>query len=83
MLDAGLTTPLSPFVTNLGLILALSFLGTVIFAFAVGGILMVLHDEGMFGIDSHHEPSGLLLFSTVLAAVDPVSVLAVFEEVRH
>ncbi|XP_055710493.1 Na(+)/H(+) exchanger beta-like [Phlebotomus papatasi] len=82
MLDAGLTTPLSPFVANIGLILALSFLGTVIFAFSVGGILMIMNDKGMFGIDSHHEPAGLLLFSTVIAAVDPVSVLAVFEEVR-
>ncbi|CAG0879943.1 unnamed protein product [Cyprideis torosa] len=70
------------FFDNLGTIILYAVLGTVINAFAIGGCLYGLSlvaeyvglPEGLRGVD-------IFVFSTIVSAVDPVSVLAIFQEI--
>ncbi|CAG0888622.1 unnamed protein product [Cyprideis torosa] len=68
------------FFNNLGSILIFAVVGTLINAFALGGTLYFFSlggmgfPEGLRGVD-------ILLFSIIISAVDPVSVLAIFQEI--
>ncbi|XP_048848751.1 Na(+)/H(+) exchanger beta-like isoform X3 [Brienomyrus brachyistius] len=81
ILDAGYFLPLRPFMENLGTILMFAVLGTLWNAFFVGGILY-----GVCRLDSAHlagvDLLACLLFGSMVSAVDPVAVLAVFEEIH-
>lgn len=81
ILDAGYFLPIRPFIENLGTILMFAVVGTLWNSFFIGSILF-----GVCQIESTNLkvvtllPS--LLFGAVISAVDPVAVLAVFEEIH-
>ncbi|MEE6510742.1 hypothetical protein FKM82_030868, partial [Ascaphus truei] len=81
VLDAGYFMPNRLFFGNLGTILLYAVIGTVWNAAAIG---LSLYGVYMTGIMGNLEISLLefLLFGSLIAAVDPVAVLAVFEEVH-
>ncbi|KAJ8289212.1 hypothetical protein COCON_G00018710 [Conger conger] len=81
ILDAGYFLPIRPFTENVGTILMFAVVGTLWNSFFVGGLL--------YGVCRVGGPSlqgvGLLsclLFGSIISAVDPVAVLAVFEEIH-
>uniref|UniRef100_A0A8C6P1L4 Sodium/hydrogen exchanger n=1 Tax=Nothobranchius furzeri TaxID=105023 RepID=A0A8C6P1L4_NOTFU len=81
ILDAGYFLPIRPFMENLGTILMFAVIGTLWNAFFIGGLL--------YGIcqisNSDLTAIGILpclLFGSIISAVDPVAVLAVFEEIH-
>ncbi|XP_052653331.1 sodium/hydrogen exchanger 3 [Harpia harpyja] len=81
VLDAGYFMPNRLFFGNLGSILLYAVIGTVWNAATTGLSLYGVYRTGIMG----HLNSGLLdflLFGSLIAAVDPVAVLAVFEEVH-
>ncbi|XP_056089931.1 sodium/hydrogen exchanger 1 [Rhinichthys klamathensis goyatoka] len=81
ILDAGYFLPIRPFTENLGTILMFAVVGTLWNAFFVGGLLYgVCQLEGaeLERVDL----LSCLLFGTIISAVDPVAVLAVFEEIH-
>ncbi|XP_015227365.1 PREDICTED: Na(+)/H(+) exchanger beta-like isoform X1 [Cyprinodon variegatus] len=81
ILDAGYFLPIRPFMENLGTILMFAVVGTLWNAFFVGGLLFaicLIPQTPVLNI-------GLLpclLFGSIISAVDPVAVLAVFEEIH-
>ncbi|XP_048881089.1 sodium/hydrogen exchanger 1 isoform X1 [Brienomyrus brachyistius] len=81
ILDAGYFLPIRPFSENLGTILMFAVVGTLWNSFFIGGLLYaVCQIEG-----TDLQSIGLLpcfLFASVISAVDPVAVLAVFEEIH-
>ncbi|KAI1894836.1 hypothetical protein AGOR_G00119850 [Albula goreensis] len=81
ILDAGYFLPIRPFTENVGTILMFAVVGTLWTAFFVGGLLFaVCQIEG-----THLSTVDLLaclLFGSIISAVDPVAVLAVFEEIH-
>ncbi|XP_063041114.1 sodium/hydrogen exchanger 3-like [Engraulis encrasicolus] len=81
ILDAGYFMPNKLFFSNLGAILIFAIIGTCWNAAAVGLSLWGCYEGGAMGtLDI-----GLLqflLFGSLIAAVDPVAVIAVFEEVH-
>ncbi|KFQ49991.1 Sodium/hydrogen exchanger 3, partial [Nestor notabilis] len=81
VLDAGYFMPNRLFFGNLGSILLYAVIGTVWNAATTGLSLYGVYQTGIMG----HLDTGLLdflLFGSLIAAVDPVAVLAVFEEVH-
>ncbi|XP_077077705.1 sodium/hydrogen exchanger 1 isoform X2 [Siphateles boraxobius] len=81
ILDAGYFLPIRPFTENLGTILMFAVVGTLWNAFFVGGLLYgVCRLEGTEL--EHVDLLSCLLFGTIISAVDPVAVLAVFEEIH-
>ncbi|XP_037237734.1 sodium/hydrogen exchanger 3 [Falco rusticolus] len=81
VLDAGYFMPNRLFFGNLGSILLYAVIGTVWNAATTGLSLYGVYRTGIMG----HLKTGLLdflLFGSLIAAVDPVAVLAVFEEVH-
>ncbi|XP_006113112.2 sodium/hydrogen exchanger 3 isoform X2 [Pelodiscus sinensis] len=81
VLDAGYFMPNKLFFGNLGTILLYAVIGTVWNAATTGLSLYGVYLSGIMG----HLNIGLLdflLFGSLIAAVDPVAVLAVFEEVH-
>ncbi|NXV77718.1 SL9A3 protein, partial [Atlantisia rogersi] len=81
VLDAGYFMPNRLFFGNLGSILLYAVIGTIWNAATTGLSLYGVYQTGIMG----HLNSGLLdflLFGSLIAAVDPVAVLAVFEEVH-
>ncbi|XP_059364540.1 sodium/hydrogen exchanger 1-like [Carassius carassius] len=81
ILDAGYFLPIRQFTENLGTILMFAVVGTLWNAFFVGGLLY-----GVCQLKSADLPDvnllSCLLFGSILSAVDPVAVLAVFEEIH-
>lgn len=80
VLDAGYYMPNRSFFDNLGSILTYAVLGTVWNALTIGLCLWAAGLNGLYGT-----PVPLLdalLFSSIISAVDPVAVLAVFEEIH-
>uniref|UniRef100_A0AAY4DNV7 Sodium/hydrogen exchanger n=1 Tax=Denticeps clupeoides TaxID=299321 RepID=A0AAY4DNV7_9TELE len=81
ILDAGYCMPNKLFFSNMGAILVYAVIGTCWNAGAVGISLWGCYEGGAMG---HLEIGFLqfLLFGSLLSAVDPVAVIAVFEEVH-
>ncbi|XP_068603717.1 Na(+)/H(+) exchanger beta-like [Brachionichthys hirsutus] len=81
ILDAGYFLPIRAFTENLGTILMFAVVGTLWNAFFIGGMMYVVCQvEGakLAGVDL----LSCLLFGSIVSAVDPVAVLAVFEEIH-
>ncbi|XP_032413774.1 sodium/hydrogen exchanger 1 isoform X1 [Xiphophorus hellerii] len=86
ILDAGYFLPIRPFVENIGTILMFAVVGTLWNAFFVGGLI---YGVCQLAQDKYSEINlgdiGILpclLFGSIISAVDPVAVLAVFEEIH-
>ena len=81
ILDAGYFMPNRLFFDHLGTILLMAVVGTIFNAMTIGSALYACGVGGLFGAD----PPNILesfLFSSLISAVDPVAVLAVFEEIH-
>ena len=79
--EAGYFMPNRMFFDHLGTVLLMAVVGTIWNAFAIGSGIYVVGLIGWFGTD----PPDLLetlLFSSLISAVDPVAVLALFEEIK-
>ena len=86
MLEAGYFLPKKPFFENIGTILTYAVVGTVINAFGIGLTLYGAYKVGAFG-DFDEDGKELtcvefLLFGSIMSAVDPVTVISVFEDVH-
>ncbi|XP_038652711.1 sodium/hydrogen exchanger 3 isoform X2 [Scyliorhinus canicula] len=81
VLDAGYFMPNRHFFGNLGTILMYAVIGTVWNAATTGLSLYGVFKSGIMG-DLDAGLLEFLLFGSLIAAVDPVAVLAVFEEVH-
>ncbi|TRY58557.1 hypothetical protein DNTS_000400 [Danionella cerebrum] len=81
ILDAGYFLPIRPFTENLGTILMFAVVGTLWNSFFIGGLLY-----GVCQLEGVHlaqvDLLSCLLFGSIISAVDPVAVLAVFEEIH-
>ncbi|KAL7382348.1 hypothetical protein ABVT39_020896 [Epinephelus coioides] len=81
ILDAGYFLPMRPFTENMGTILVFAVVGTLWNAFFIGGMIY-----GVCRIEGNQLASvdllSCLLFGSIVSAVDPVAVLAVFEEIH-
>ncbi|XP_061918290.1 sodium/hydrogen exchanger 1 isoform X1 [Entelurus aequoreus] len=84
ILDAGYFLPIRPFMENLGTILMFAVVGTLWNSFFIGGLLYaVCQIQPNNPSDLHTlELLPCLLFGSIVSAVDPVAVLAVFEEIH-
>ncbi|XP_033950230.1 Na(+)/H(+) exchanger beta-like [Pseudochaenichthys georgianus] len=81
ILDAGYFLPIQAFMENMGTILMFAVVGTLWNVFFIGGMIFaVCQIEGvqLAGVDL----LSCLLFGSIVSAVDPVAVLAVFEEIQ-
>ncbi|CAK6971582.1 sodium/hydrogen exchanger 3-like [Scomber scombrus] len=81
ILDAGYFMPNKLFFSNMGAILVYAVIGTCWNAASVGLSLWGCHQGGAMG-DLDIGLLQYLLFGSLIAAVDPVAVIAVFEEVH-
>ncbi|XP_077363655.1 sodium/hydrogen exchanger 3-like isoform X5 [Festucalex cinctus] len=81
VLDAGYFMPNKLFFRNIGTILVCAVIGTLWNAVSLGFTLCVCQKGGAMG-DLDMDLLHYLLFSSVIAAVDPVAVFSVFEEVH-
>ncbi|KAM4567444.1 Na(+)/H(+) exchanger beta isoform 1-T1 [Fundulus diaphanus] len=81
ILDAGYFLPIRPFMENLGTILMFAVVGTLWNAFFVGGFLFAVCQIPHASL-GHIGLLPCLLFGSIISAVDPVAVLAVFEEIH-
>lgn len=81
VLDAGYFLPIRPFFENLGPILWYAVLGTLWNIFGIGLSLYAVCQVPAFGLTDvsllHN-----LWFGSLIAAVDPVAVLSLFEEIH-
>ncbi|VDM39045.1 unnamed protein product [Toxocara canis] len=77
-LDAGYFMPNKDFFRNFGTIMTYAVFGTLYNTFSIGLTLYILRD--FFKM----QPSliEILIFATLISAVDPVAVLCVFEEIH-
>lgn len=84
ILDAGYFLPIRPFMENLGTILMFAVVGTLWNAFFIGGLLYAVCQINPSNLSTLHSLELLpcLLFGAIISAVDPVAVLAVFEEIH-
>ncbi|XP_055940589.1 Na(+)/H(+) exchanger protein 2-like isoform X2 [Argiope bruennichi] len=80
VLDAGYYMPNRPFFDNLVTILLFAVVGTVFNAMTVGMSLWAVGLTGLYGVEMPLLDT--LLFSSIACAVDPIAVLAVFEEIH-
>lgn len=80
VMDAGYHMPNRLFFDNLMSILMYAVLGTIWNALTIGICLYLCAQTGMFGVQIPLLDT--LLFSSIVSAVDPVAVLAVFEEIH-
>lgn len=81
ILDAGYFLPIRPFTENMGTILVFAVVGTLWNAFFIGGMMYAvcqIEVAQLGGVDL----LSCLLFGSIISAVDPVAVLAVFEEIH-
>ncbi len=80
--DAGFFMPNRLFFDHLGTILLMAVVGTIWNALTIGLSLYGCGQAGIFGEDRDLNILETLLFSSLISAVDPVAVLAVFEEIH-
>ncbi|ESP01736.1 hypothetical protein LOTGIDRAFT_172492 [Lottia gigantea] len=69
------------FIENLGSILLFAVVGTILACFMLGGSLYGLAQAGAMGTIVPISFVQMLVFTSLIVAVDPVAVLAVFEEI--
>nr|XP_015207281.1 PREDICTED: sodium/hydrogen exchanger 2-like isoform X1 [Lepisosteus oculatus] len=81
VLDAGYFLPIRLFFENLGTILWYAVLGTLWNALGIGLSLYGVCQAGPWGLGDLSVLQSLL-FGSLIAAVDPVAVLSVFEEIH-
>ncbi|XP_055464034.1 sodium/hydrogen exchanger 4 [Psammomys obesus] len=81
VLESGYFMPTRPFFENIGSILWWAGLGALVNAFGIGLSLYLVCQVGAFGLGDVTLLQSLL-FGSLISAVDPVAVLAVFEEAR-
>eukprot|EP00096_Caligus_rogercresseyi_P006867 TRINITY_DN2383_c0_g1_i1.p1 TRINITY_DN2383_c0_g1~~TRINITY_DN2383_c0_g1_i1.p1 ORF type:complete len:889 (-),score=207.95 TRINITY_DN2383_c0_g1_i1:856-3522(-) len=79
--DAGYFMPNRLFFDHLGTILLMAVVGTIFNVLTIGLSLWCCGHTGVFGADPPNILE-MLLFSSLISAVDPVAVLAVFEEIH-
>uniref|UniRef100_A0A672YMZ6 Sodium/hydrogen exchanger n=1 Tax=Sphaeramia orbicularis TaxID=375764 RepID=A0A672YMZ6_9TELE len=81
---AGYSLKRRHFFRNMGSILAYAFLGTVISCFIIGllmyGCVMLMKQVGQLGGDFFF--TDCLFFGAIVSATDPVTVLAIFNELQ-
>ncbi|XP_027476067.1 sodium/hydrogen exchanger 5 isoform X7 [Callorhinus ursinus] len=82
VLDSGYFMPSRLFFDNLGAILTYAVVGTLWNAFTTGAALWGLQQAGLVAPRVQASLLDFLLFGSLISAVDPVAVLAVFEEVH-
>ncbi|XP_068438676.1 sodium/hydrogen exchanger 5 [Clinocottus analis] len=80
--DAGYFMPARLFFDNLGAILLYAVVGTLWNAFCTGFCLYAAKLLGVIDVHVQADLMDFLLFGALISAVDPVAVLAVFEEVH-
>ncbi|XP_038107158.1 sodium/hydrogen exchanger 3 isoform X11 [Culex quinquefasciatus] len=80
ILDAGYFMPNRMFFDNIGTILLMAVVGTIFNISTIGFSLWGCGLTGIFGVDLPF--LHVFLFSSLISAVDPVAVLAVFEEIH-
>ncbi|XP_022122223.2 sodium/hydrogen exchanger 3 isoform X2 [Pieris rapae] len=80
ILDAGYFMPNRLFFDHLGTILLFAVVGTVFNTLTIGLSLWACGQTGMFAFQT--PLLDMLLFGALISAVDPVAVLAVFEEIH-
>ncbi|XP_055839644.1 sodium/hydrogen exchanger 5 isoform X18 [Episyrphus balteatus] len=83
ILDAGYFMPNRLFFDNLGTILLMAVVGTIFNVATIGSSLWACGLTGIYG-DESQTPKLLdtFIFASLISAVDPVAVLAVFEEIH-
>ncbi|KAM8716658.1 hypothetical protein ACLKA7_003525 [Drosophila subpalustris] len=81
ILDAGYFMPNRMFFDNLGTILLMAVVGTIFNVATIGGSLYACGVCGFFG-EEVPQLMDTFLFASLISAVDPVAVLAVFEEIH-
>lgn len=80
ILDAGYFMPNRLFFDHLGTILLFAVVGTIFNTLTIGVSLWAVGQSGLFSCDT--PLLEMFLFSALISAVDPVAVLAVFEEIH-
>nr|XP_050859783.1 probable Na(+)/H(+) antiporter nhx-9 isoform X1 [Vespula vulgaris] len=80
ILDAGYFMPNRLFFDHLGTILLFAVVGTIFNTLSIGASLWVVGKLNIFGCET--PLLDMFLFSALISAVDPVAVLAVFEEIH-
>ncbi|XP_023710999.1 sodium/hydrogen exchanger 3 isoform X3 [Cryptotermes secundus] len=80
ILDAGYFMPNRLFFDHLGTILLFAVIGTIFNTLTIGVSLWAVGQSGLFSCDT--PLLEMFLFSALISAVDPVAVLAVFEEIH-
>ncbi|XP_055512362.1 sodium/hydrogen exchanger 1 isoform X2 [Leucoraja erinacea] len=81
ILDAGYFLPIRPFTENLGTILSFAVIGTLWNASFIGLLMYAVCQFSNAGLQ-HVGLLANLVFGSITSAVDPVAVLAVFEEIH-
>ncbi|XP_033236440.1 uncharacterized protein Nhe2 isoform X4 [Drosophila pseudoobscura] len=82
ILDAGYFMPNRLFFDNLGTILLMAVVGTIFNIATIGGALYACGLTGIYGESQTPGLMDIFLFTSLISAVDPVAVLAVFEEIH-
>ncbi|XP_069460553.1 sodium/hydrogen exchanger 5 [Ambystoma mexicanum] len=82
VLDSGYFMPSRLFFDNIGAILTYAVIGTLWNSFATGAALWGVKKAGLMDDRVEAGLMDFLLFGSLISAVDPVAVLAVFEEVH-
>ncbi|KAG8328795.1 sodium:proton antiporter activity protein [Homalodisca vitripennis] len=80
ILDAGYFMPNRLFFDHIGTILVFAVVGTVFNTLTIGVSLWFVGQTGIYGCET--PLLEMMLFSALISAVDPVAVLAVFEEIH-
>ncbi|CAI5454882.1 unnamed protein product [Caenorhabditis angaria] len=78
VLDAGYSMPNAAFFSNIGTILIYAVIGTVCNIVLIGACIFAMSPFYTFELNY----VDVLLFSTLISAVDPVAVLSVFDEIH-
>ncbi|XP_022904070.1 sodium/hydrogen exchanger 3 isoform X3 [Onthophagus taurus] len=82
ILDAGYFMPNRLFFDHLGTILLFAVIGTIFNTLTIGTSLWAVGCTGLYATTHEITLLDMLLFSSLISAVDPVAVLAVFEEIQ-
>ncbi|XP_040565706.1 sodium/hydrogen exchanger 1 [Lepeophtheirus salmonis] len=81
ILDAAYSLYDREFVSNLGSVMIFAIIGTLFNIFIVGGLLRGIFMVGLMGRTQELSLLECLTFASLISAVDPVAVLAIFEEI--